>query len=527
MSAEKTDMHRLQEMVRLHRMGQGSRAIARQMKMSPNTERQYRRALRQAGLLDGDPALLPELAILKAAVQAALPSQLPPQQISSAHTWTDDVQRLLKKGAQPRAIYDWLSLNIEGFNASYWAIKRLCRRLHSAQPVQAIDVVLPVQTQPGEVAQVDFGYVGYLRDPASGKRRKAWVFVMVLACSRHMFACVVFDQTIETWLTLHARAFRFFGGVPAVMVPDNLKAAVIRAAFAVDDVPSINRSYREMARHFGFRIDPAPPRTPQHKGKVESGVAYVKHNFFATNSLEEIEATNTALERWVLQIAGKRLHGYTGKPPLDLFVAIELRALKALPEAAFVPQIWKQATVHTDSHVLFQKRLYSVPWKLLGQKVWIRASPQTIDIFCHDERVASHPRKGTALRSTHPQHLPEHREPSRHRDQAYWEERASRIDAEAFALIQDIFEEDEVLLPLRRVIAIVRLLEQYPVDRAAAACRRARCFGNLSYRALREILEQGLDLQPLREEDIITYGRLESPQYARAPYIPGGRDEWH
>lgn len=134
-------------------------------------------------------------------------------------------------------------------------------------------------TAAGEIAQVDFGYVGQLWDPSSGQLRKAWVFVVVLAHSHHQFARLVFDQRTETWISLHEQAFQAFGGVPHTMVPDNLKAAVIQAAFGAGD-PScaLNRSYRELAQHYGFKVDPAPPAAPQKKGKVESAVKYVKNN---------------------------------------------------------------------------------------------------------------------------------------------------------------------------------------------------------------------------------------------------------
>lgn len=102
---------------------------------------------------------------------------------------------------------------------------------------------------------------------------------MVLGHSRHMFCKVVFDQKIETWLELHVEAFDFFGGSPKVVVPDNLKAAVIRNAFGIGgDDTELNRSYRELARHYGFKIDPTPPYSPKKKGKVESAVKYVKGN---------------------------------------------------------------------------------------------------------------------------------------------------------------------------------------------------------------------------------------------------------
>jgi transposase len=123
---------------------------------------------------------------------------------------------------------------------------------------------------------------------------------MVLGHSRHQFSRVVFDQRAETWIQLHEQAFRFFGGVPRTIVPDNLKAAVIRAAFGVSEPGcSLNRSYRELARHYGFKVDPTPPAAPKKKGKVESCVKYVKNNALKGRDGESIDDVNAELERWV------------------------------------------------------------------------------------------------------------------------------------------------------------------------------------------------------------------------------------
>ena len=193
----------------------------------------------------------------------------------------------------------------------------------------------------GEVAQVDFGFAGWRRDPDTGGQRKSWVFVMVLGYSRHMYAEVVFDQRVQTWLALHQRAFAALAGVVRTIVPDNLKAAVIRAAFGVGDRVELNRSYRELARHYGFKIDPTPPYAPEKKGKVESGVKYVKRNCLKGRDGETLEQVNRVLVRWVAEIAGTRLHGTTGKQPLQEFDAIERAALLLLPNKPYEPVLWK------------------------------------------------------------------------------------------------------------------------------------------------------------------------------------------
>ncbi len=363
MSARRKDMHQLQELVRLHRMETGAREVARLLGISPNTERRYRRALDAAALLAGPPDELPELSVLRWAVEQAHPLTVGEQEVSTAKRWEDQVSKMLDKGARPKAIYDTLKREVEGFDASYWAVKRLCKRLRDAKGISAEDVAIRVTTEPGKQAQVDFGYVGRLYDPERGIRRKAWVFVLTLSHSRHVFCRIVFDQRTETWLDLHAEAFAKLGGVPDVIRPDNLKAAVIRAAFGADSEPALNRSYRELARHCGFKVDPTPARQPKKKGKVERAVRYVKANFFAplAGDFEDINDANRRLDEWVVQTAGLRTHGATGKQPLVEFETVEKAALHALPVRPYRAVIWKHAKVHQDSHFVFERRTYPVP----------------------------------------------------------------------------------------------------------------------------------------------------------------------
>lgn len=497
MSARRTDMHRLQELVRLHRMGLTERQAAKELRMGRNTAREYRRALSSAGFLEGSPEELPPLEILKGAVLSALPPRPSPQQSSTLSEWRPQVEALLEKGLGPQAIYDRLRLDHAGFGGSLGSLKRLVRRIRLELGVRPEDVAIPVDTEPGEVAQVDFGYAGKLWDPVTKVPRKAWVFVMVLGYSRHQYSEVVFDQKTTTWLELHQRAFAQLRGVPRVIVPDNLKAAVIRAAFGVSGLPELNRSYRELARHYGFRVDPTPPRAPEKKGKVESGVKYVKTNFLSGRGDQDIIEVNRDLMRWVQEIAGHRVHGTTGRRPLEVFLAEEQGALLPLSTKRYEPVVWKQATVHTDSHVHYEQKLYSVPWRLINREVWIRATASSVAIYADDVRVATHSRRGKSQRSTQDEHLPEGRADLRHRSQRYWEERAERISPDVGQFIRELFESDDVLLQLRPAQAVVTYLEKFPEPRASAAARRASFYGSYSYQAVKNILTRALDFEPL------------------------------
>ena len=510
-------MHRLQELVRLHRMGTGCRAAAALLGMSPNTEREYRRALLASGLWDGAVDDLPPLTELRRAVETHRPlPSAPPQQCSSLEKYRTLIAPLVWRGVGPQAIYDRLRQEHAEFTGSVSAVKRLCRSIRRARGVRAEDVAIPLETEPGQEAQVDFGSIGSLYDPVEGRLRKAYVFVMVLSHSRHQFARICFDQKVETWLSLHMEAFEHFGGVPAIVVPDNLKSAVIRAAFSPSEPTTLNRSYRELARHYGFKIAPTPPRSPQKKGKVEASVKYVKNNFFAARSDERsADVLAGELARWVFDIAGMRIHGTTGERPLEVFEQVERLALTALPTRRPDLVVWHRAKLHRDCHVVFRGAMYSAPWTLVGKLLWVRADRSAVQIFCEDDRVATHVSTTPGKRRTDERHLPEHRADYRHRARSYWEQRADVLGPEVGAYIREVFDSDEVLDQLRTVQAMVSHLADFPPARAKAACLRASFYGSYKYGALKAILRKGLDFEPLPTVAAVPTASLASPRFAR------------
>jgi len=509
MSARRIDMHRLEELVRLHRRGRSARAIARQLKMGRDTARSYLKALEVASLLEGETDRLPSVKEMKAALRAGAPEKAPPrQEQSSVESWREEIERLREKGAGPTAIYDWLRLHKSGFSGSLSAVKRSYAQMKKTDGPQAVDIVIPVDTVPGEIAQVDFVYAGKVYDPARGLMRKTWLFVLSLGFSRHMYVDLVFDQRIETWIKLHVDAFAFLGCVPRVIVPDNLKAAVIRAAFGLKDEPAINKSYAELARYYGFEIDPTPPRSPEKKGKVERSGRYIKYNWLATLECVDINEARRSLKHWMAEIAAKRRHASTGKVPIELFEEVEKGASLPLPRRPFEIVIWKQPTLHRDSHVQVDGAFYSAPWRLVGQRLWVRATPYAIAIEHEGEHLWTHVRVPRGQRSTVEAHLPEHRRDIRHRSRGYWVDRARRLGEAPLELVETIFDSDDVLHQLRNVQAVVKHLETFPRKRACNAARRAIHYGCLTYRGVKNILSKGLDLEPLEGEE-------ESREWAR------------
>jgi len=508
-------MHRLQELVLLHRRGHKAAEVAETLQLAPKTERKYRRRIQAAGLLVGDPDDLPELFALRAAVSR--PSKVPPQEQSSVAAFADYIDTKRKKGLGPTAIHALLCEENRAFTGSLSAVKRLYKRLKQAGGPRAEDVAIPVHTRPGRQAQVDFGYVGKLVDPATGRRRKAWVFVMVLSHSRLMYAEVVFSQDIDTWLDLHRRAFEFFGGVPEVIVPDNLKAAVIKAAFRSDETSEVNRSYRELARHYGFRIDPTPAYSPEKKGKVESAVKYVKGSFFKprADTLVELEDTNRRLQAWVRDTANVRTHGTTGRKPAEVYDEVEQDALRGLPDKPYVPIIWHRARVGRNGHVTYRRRFYSVPWQHIESEAWLRVRGNAVTIFVDDERVADHRLDGDTPWSTRQVHLPEGRRDLALRDPETWYARARALGADVEAYAREVMASDEVVYPLRRVQSIIRTLEGLTPERAESVARHAARHGTFRPDAVRRIVVGQHDLNATEPSGWVDAAWATTPRFAR------------
>lgn len=462
--------------------------------MGPNTERKYRAALAASGLLEGSPDQLPPLEEIRAAVCIGLPPAAPAP--SSVEPWRGEVEELLDKGLTARAIFDRLRVDPKGrpFRGSYSAVKRAVRRIKRERGPSPEDVPLPIVTVPGTEAQVDFGYAGKLYDPERGVLRRAWVFIMLACHSRHMFVRLVFDQNTETWLELHEQAFAELGGVFETLVPDNTRRAVLRAAFGIDGPTELERSYRELAERWGFRIDPAPPGQPRKRGKVEAAVKYVRSNVLKGRDGQPMDRVQEVLQRWNREVAGERIHGTMGRRPIEVFLQEERPALRPLPPETPERVVWRLAKVHPDSHVTCRGRLFSVPWHLIHEQVWVRACGRSIEVLHHDHPVARHEDCGVR-RTTLEEHLPADRRLLRHRSRVFWEAHAGRIGLETLALVREVFDQDGVLSHLRTVQAIVGYLKCYPQVRAEGASRHARKTGDLSYQGIKRILVEGLDLK--------------------------------
>jgi hypothetical protein len=254
----------------------------------------------------------------------------------------------------------------------------------------------------------------------------------------------------------------------------------------------VQRAYAECAEGYGFRIDPCPPHDPQKKGIVESGVKYIKRSFLPLREFRSLADANRQLSDWVMGEAGNRCHGTTREKPLTRFLD-EKSMLQSLPDRPPVLAVWAKVKVHRDGHIQFDKSLYSVPFRLMGQTLWLKASAQVITLYRDQEPVASHPRQTRpGSRSTVQDHLPPEALAWNLQDTQWCLREAQRIGPQCHALIQALFA-DAVLVNLRAAQAVLRLEKTYGRQRLEDACARAVSFGSLRYRSVKAILAKGLD----------------------------------
>lgn len=477
------DIH---ELIRLKRGGRTNTEIGRLLGMNRSTVVKYVKWASQEGLLEGAAA---DVAAVQGRLAATQPGAVPAQQVSSLAPYEEEIKRLRAEGVEMAAIRHRLAEK-HGVAISYEAVRRAVRRLEPRVP----EAFVRVETAPGAEAQVDFGYAGLTLDPQTGTVRKTWVFVMVLSWSRHMYAELVYNQTVATWLACHRHAFAFFGGVPQRVVPDNLKAAIVRASFSD---PEVQRSYRECAEHYGFLIDPNPPASPHLKGKVEKGgVHYVKRNFLSGRELESTPNLNAKLRQWCLSVAGARVHGTTRAVPLERFTDREQTALTALPQAPYDLAIWKKATIHRDCHIVFDLAYYSAPFRLVHRSVWVRGGTHTVKLYGQDDHalIACHDRAEAGERRTNPDHLPPHKLPGLTLTRQGCHEKAAAIGPATASVVEALLAHRPVD-KLRVAGRLLRLAEPYGVTRLEAACKRALDHGDPDYPTVKAILVRGLDQQ--------------------------------
>lgn len=482
---QRSHMNSIRDIIYRLREHESLSSIHRSTSIGRKTIRKYARLAGKHGLLDPSRPL-PDVPTLR---ELFGPPPSPPLNVSTVDPFRATVERFISQGVHMKAI--WHRLQEEcGYRGGYSSVCRFVHRLRSREGRGKIRI----ETPPGEEAQVDFGYAGPL--PGNGKNPcRVWVFVMTLCWSRHQFVEFVTDQKIATWNACHEHAFRWFGGVPRRVVLDNLKSAVLSHTLCD---PVLGEPYRRLAQHYGFLGKPHGPRCPEMKGKVESGVGYVKGNFLAGRTFADLQAMNDRGRLWVMETAGTRIHGTTQERPLARFRDTEQALLQPLPIQPFDLVKAVYATVQEDCHVHLVDGHYSAPWALIGTRVEVYVGHRLVEIFKDGSLITTHPYAGRGKWGTRLEHYPPEKQDYLILTPAVCQERASKVGPSCATLVASLLG-DRVQDRLPGVQSLLRLPPKFGAERVEAACRRAIFFQDLSYRRVKTILQAGLELEPLPE----------------------------
>jgi len=491
MSGERLSMRKIREVLRL-RLDQGlpQRAVAQSLGLSQGAVHGYVARARRAGLswplpeLDEGQleALLYPPRPAVATAQRPVPNwavvhrELRRPNVTLALLWEEYRGGM---GARDGFGYSWFC---DLYREWVGRLKPTLRQVHTA----------------GERVFVDFaGHTMEVIDGATGEIHRAEVFVGVLGASSYVFAEATWTQSLPDWIGAHVNMLASIGGVPRQIVSDNLRAGITRACFYE---PLVNRTYADMASHYGTAVIPARPYKPRDKAKVEVGVQVVQRWILArlrNRRFFSLAELNQAIHELVDDVNARLMRGW-GTTRRALYEQLDRPALRALPPTPYEYATWKRCRVNLDYHVEIEKHFYSVPFRLLREEVEARITAKTVEIFHRGKLVATHLR---SLRPHQPTTLAGHM-PSSHRRYRDWTH--ERILREAASIGDDTAALAEIILRsrphpeqgFRSCIGILGLAKRYDGERLDAACARALALGTRSYSSVAAILKNAQDRKP-------------------------------
>lgn len=505
-------MRKVREVLRLKwEIGLSHRDVARSLGISHSTVIEYLRRAREAGLSwplpeEMDDARL-EALLFPASPPANVPRPLP--------DWSYVHQELPRKGVTLQLLWlEYRQRHPDGYQYS-----RFCELYRQWE--SKLDVVLRQSYRAGEKAFIDYaGPTIPVVDAETGEIHEAQVFVGTLGASNHTYVEATWTQTLPDWIASHVRMFQYWGGAPELLIPDNLKSGVKKACYYE---PDLNRTYQELAAHYGSVVLPARPYHARDKAKVEAGVQNVErwiiaplrhHTFFSLSELNrEIAQRREALnDRPFQKLEGSRR---------SLFESLERPALKPLPPLPYEYSEWKKARVNIDYHIHVEKHNYSVPYQLAREELDVRLTATTLEALHKGRRVAAHPRSYRPNGyTTDPAHMP-----SSHRKHLEWSPSrlvgwAATVGPATADLARRILESrPHPEQGYRSCLGLMSLAKSYSHERLEAASRRALWIDALSYRSVKSILQTGLDRGPLEEQTTLALPRehahLRGPDYYR------------
>jgi transposase len=485
-------MRRIKEVLRLrYELKLDQRQIARSCSLSVSTVHEYLKRAEAAEvswpLPDGWDEARVEAALFRSPESRLEPKKSPPD-FAAVH----EQLRRHRHVTLQLLWQEYRDVNPDGYRYS-----RFCELYQRWR--KKLDVVMRQEHKAGEKAFIDWaGATIPVYDRAGGAVWQAPLFVAALGASSYTWAEATRDQQMDSWLRAHMHAFAYWGGVPALAIPDNTKTGVTKAC-RYD--PDLNPTYHNFAVHYGFGVLPTRPYKPRDKAVVESAVQVAQRWIVAAlrhRQFFSLEETNQAVRELLERLNHRPFRKREGSRA-SVFEALDKPALKPLPSESFDMSEWSRARVNIDYHVAFDANLYSVPYNLVHEMVEIRAMPTTVEILHKGARVASHVRSRRREQTiTNHEHRPKSHQahlewtPSR---MVHWAETIGPNTAQLFERI--MADKPHPEMGYRACLGLIRLAGKYSPARLEAAAERAVLTGACRYRSVESILKNSLDQQPL------------------------------
>jgi transposase len=429
------------------------------------------------GILGSEPILNPIPGSAAAGLSCDVPGSGPE---SLCEPFRAVIEAKVQQGLTGQRIYQDL-VEGHGFAASYSSVRRFLQRLGQSQPLP----FRRLEVLPGEQAQVDFG-TGAPILRADGKRRRCYVFRVVLSFSRKAYSEVVYHQTTENFLRCLENAFWSFGGVPQTIVIDNLKAAVSRADWYD---PDVHPKIQSFCQHYETVILPTKPRMPRHKGKVEKGIDYVQDNALKGHTFVSLAEENQHLQDWERRIADTRIHGTTRKQ-VHLLFQEEKPQLTPLPAGRFPSFEEGRRSVHRDGHIEVAKAYYSVPPEYTGRQVWVRWDGHLVRVFNRKmESIAVHIQAEPGTFQTQDQHLHAKKISQVEQGTVSLLRRMALVGTHAEQWARQMLEVRGIQ-GVRVLIGLLSLTHRHSREEIDRACEIALTHGAVRLRTIRQLLQR-------------------------------------
>ena len=483
MTYRELTMIQIRDILRRWQAGGGLRTIASGACVDRKTVRRYTEAAIKCGLAKDRELTDDDVAKVSHLVQGREPGEPSDQRVVLAQH-RERIVKWLSANKPLRMTKVLRLLRERNVDASYSTLRRYVEDdlgLRGRKSTIRID-----DCEPGQEAQVDFGRMGLLLDETTGKNRVLWALIVTLVYSRLSFVWPTFEQSLHDVCTGLDEAWRFFGGVARVIIPDNMKSIVLKP----DPLsPVIAPSFLEYAEARGFFTDPARVRSPKDKPRVENTVPYVREDWFEGERFESLLHAREHAATWCRDIAGARVHGTTRQIPREVYESIERPRMLPPPDAAFDVPSWVEAKVHDDHHVQVAYALYSVPTKYLRLKVRVRVDSKTVRIYLGAELIKTHARVAAGKRSTDTSDYPVGKAAYATRSIDGLIEQSSKHGEHVHRFVTRLLSGPLPWARMRQAYALMRLCHKHTSVRVDEACRRALEFDVVDVRRIGGMLQ--------------------------------------